>query len=328
MKLIFAGTPAFAATALNALVHAGHDIALVLTQPDRPSGRGMKLQESAVALAAHSHQLRVEKFATLKTAESQAVLQAIAPDMMVVAAYGLLLPQAVLDIPKLGCVNIHGSLLPRWRGAAPVQRAIEAGDAQTGVDIMVMEAGLDTGPVLLEKRINILPTHTAGSLMNDLATLGAQAMVEAIASWPTLKPAAQDHAQATYAKKIEKAEARIDWQHDAAQIERRLRAFDPFPGGLASWSGHDCAVELKVWRAEVLPNGKSAPLGAIVQVNSIGVDVACGPDGQQRVRLTELQAPGAKRGAAALVAQAAGLAAGMLPRVSTAEPTNKSSHTT
>jgi methionyl-tRNA formyltransferase len=313
MKIIFAGTPAFAATALNALVTAGHDVALVLTQPDRPAGRGLKLQESAVALAAHGHQIPVKKYPTLKDAAVQAELRTVDAHLMVVAAYGLLLPQAVLDIPAKGCVNIHGSLLPRWRGAAPVQRAIEAGDAHTGVGIMMMEAGLDTGPVMLEKRLPISPAHTAGSLMQDLANLGAEAMVEALARWPELIPAVQDHASATYAKKIEKSEASIDWHAPAIVIERRLRAFDPFPGCHAAWVDAAGTRQLKVWRACVKAAANHAIAGEIIGITHEGVLLACGPDGRERLCLTELQAAGAKRSAASAVATSASLTPGLRP---------------
>lgn len=292
MKLVFAGTPAFAAAALTALHQAGHAIAMVLTQPDRPAGRGMKLVSSAVAQAAERLALRLEKPQTLKDEKVQAMLREVGADVMVVAAYGLLLPQAVLDMPRLGCLNIHGSLLPRWRGAAPVQRAIEAGDAETGIAIMQMDAGLDTGAVLLEKKIAIAPDETSTSLFEKLTPLGASAIVEALKILPTLMAHPQPPDGVTYAKKIEKTEARIDWNQTATSIERRLRAFDPFPG---------CETllreeQIKIWRAEVVDGDTTGAIaripGTVVHVDRESLIVQCG---QQQLRWVTVQKPGGKR---------------------------------
>ncbi|MBL0122021.1 MAG: methionyl-tRNA formyltransferase [Betaproteobacteria bacterium] len=292
MKLVFAGTPAFAAAALTALHQAGHAIAMVLTQPDRPAGRGMKLVSSAVAQVAERLALRLEKPQTLKDENVQAMLREVGADIMVVAAYGLLLPQAVLDMPRLGCLNIHGSLLPRWRGAAPVQRAIEAGDAETGIAIMQMDAGLDTGAVLLERKIAIAPDETSASLFEKLVPLGASAIVEALKTLPKLVPRPQPPDGATYAKKIEKAEARIDWNQTASSIERRIRAFDPFPG-CETLLGEE---HIKIWRAEVVDGNTTGAIAripaTIVHVDRQSLIVQCG---QQQLRWVTVQKPGSKR---------------------------------
>jgi methionyl-tRNA formyltransferase len=288
MKLIFAGTPSFAAEALRALHAAGHEIVLVLTQPDRPAGRGLKLQSSAVSLAASALQLPLLKPATLKEAAIQAALAALGADVMVVAAYGLLLPQAVLDIPRLGCINIHGSLLPRWRGAAPVQRAIEAGDRETGIAIMQMEAGLDTGPVLLEKRLPIADDDTSATLFAKLTALGAEAIVEALSRLPALEPKAQSSDGVTYATKVHKQESRIDWSQSAALIERRCRAFDPFPGCETQYDG----ATLKIWRVAVLQDEREAAPGTIVTVGADALHVRCGSGA---VAIKSVQRPGGKR---------------------------------
>lgn len=287
MRVVFAGTPPFAARALEALVRARHEVVLVLTQPDRPAGRGLKLVASAVSDAATGLGLRLEKPRTLKDPASAAVVREAAADVMVVAAYGLLLPQAVLDMPVHGCLNIHGSLLPRWRGAAPVQRAILAGDPTTGVCIMRMEAGLDTGPVLLRREIPIGPRTTAGALMEELAAIGAEAIVEALDRLPTLVPEPQDAARATYAAKVGKAEARIDWSRSNVEVDRQVRAFNPAPGAETSLGG----VALKIWAAEPV-DGSGAP-GAWLDRGELVV--ACGSGA---LRLLEVQRPGAKRMAA------------------------------
>ena len=288
LRVVFAGTPPFAAQALTALAAAGHDICLVLTQPDRPAGRGLKLTASAVAEAAVRLGLRVAKPLTLKAPEPLALLEDIAPDVMVVAAYGLLLPQAVLDVPRHGCLNIHASLLPRWRGAAPIQRAILAGDSVTGVCIMRMEAGLDTGPVLLRRDHPIGPEVTAGELTEGLASLGAAAVVEALANLETLQAVPQDDSCATYAAKVRKAEARIDWGRPAAEIDRQVRAFNPFPGA----EGTVLHVPLKIWRAQ--PAAESGMAGEVVP-GAQGLVIACG---EGALRLLEVQRPGARRVAA------------------------------
>jgi methionyl-tRNA formyltransferase len=292
MKIIFAGTPPFAAAALNALHAAKHEVVLVLSQPDRPAGRGMKLMASAVSEAANALGLRIEKPVTLKSLEAQALLRDVSADVMVVAAYGLLLPQAVLDMPKFGCINIHGSLLPRWRGAAPVQRAIEAGDTETGIGIMQMEAGLDTGPVLLEKKIAIAADETSATLFAKLTDLGAAAIVEALRQLPHLTPQPQPDVSVTYAKKIEKAEALINWQMPAAVIARRIRAFDPFPGCETNIANE----KLKIWRAFSADNASNAAPGIVIDVSADDFTVACG-DGA--LRILNVQSPGGKRIAAA-----------------------------
>ncbi|MBL8512038.1 MAG: methionyl-tRNA formyltransferase [Betaproteobacteria bacterium] len=288
MKLIFAGTPPFAAAALEALHTAGHEIALVLTQPDRPAGRGMKLMQSAVAQAAARLGVPIEKPPTLKDADTQHRLRQIGADLMVVAAYGLILPQAVLDIPRLGCLNIHGSLLPRWRGAAPIQRAIEAGDAETGIVIMQMEAGLDTGPALLTRTLPITPDDTSASLFAKLTELGAAAIVEALEKLPQLIAVPQSAFGVTYAKKIDKTEAPIDWSQPATEIERRIRAFDPFPGCETMLQG----ATLKIWRASVIKMSSVDSPGRVISMATDHIIVQCGQDA---LALQVVQKPGGKR---------------------------------
>ncbi len=287
MKLIFAGTPVFAAEALRALIAAGHEIALVLTQPDRPAGRGMSLQASPVKQLALQHGLAVYQPMTLKTPEAQAELAAVGAEVMVVAAYGLILPQAVLDLPARGCLNIHASLLPRWRGAAPIQRALLAGDALTGVGIMQMEAGLDTGPLLLQRELAIAPDETAGSLHDRLTVLGAELIVEVLAqpSWPAAVP--QPAEGVIYAHKLEKAEAQIDWTQSAEAIDRQIRAFNPFPGAFARFAGQN----VKLWAARVLPAVNGQP-GEILQIERQQMVVACG---EGALAISELQKAGGKR---------------------------------
>ncbi|WP_310493395.1 methionyl-tRNA formyltransferase [Dechloromonas sp.] len=285
MKLIFAGTPEFAAQALRAIVAAGHDVALVLTQPDRPAGRGMSLQPSAVKKVALEHGIEVFQPLTLRDAEAQAKIAAIGAEVMVVAAYGLILPQVVLDMPRFGCINIHGSLLPRWRGAAPIQRALLAGDAETGVCIMQMEAGLDTGPVLLRGAFPIEATDTTATLHDRLAELGAKLAVDALGKLPL--PAEPQPAEGvTYAHKIEKAEALIDWSKSAAELDRHIRAFNPFPGAQALFGGQT----VKLWQAR--PVGGDGEIGTILAVDRSSVVVACG---EGALAVTELQKAGGKR---------------------------------
>lgn len=285
MRLVFAGTPEFAASALRALLDAGHEISLVLTQPDRPAGRGMSLQPSPVKRQALAAGIEVFQPNSLRDLEAQNRIRDAVPEVMVVAAYGLILPQAVLDIPRLGCLNIHASLLPRWRGAAPIQRAILAGDAETGVCIMQMEAGLDTGPVLRSQAILIAQNDTAGTVHDKLAELGARLVVGTLAELPiTARP--QPESGVTYAAKIEKAEARLDWHLPAAEVERRVRAFNPFPGALASFDGHS----VKVWRAECVST-EGEP-GRILAADKHGIVVGCG---QNALRLLELQKAGGRR---------------------------------
>jgi methionyl-tRNA formyltransferase len=269
LRVVFAGTPPFAARALEALVEAGHDIALVVTRPDRPAGRGLRLSPSAVALAAQQRDLPAYKPRSLADDESHERLRAARADVIVVAAYGVLLPPAVLSIPARGCLNIHASLLPRWRGAAPIARALLAGDAETGISIMRMDAGLDTGPVLLEAPLAIGPRESAGSLTQSLATLGARTIVTALASLDSLRPRAQDSSRASYAAKISKAEAHIDWTLPSADVDRRVRAFNPAPGAESLLAGE----VLKVWEAEPVP-GTGKP-GEILRADTEFV-VACG----------------------------------------------------
>lgn len=286
MKLIFAGTPEFAATALAALIEAGHDIALVLTQPDRPAGRGMQLHASPVKQLALQHGIEVfQPLSLKKDAEARQKVAAIGADAMIVAAYGLILPQEVLDMPRLGCLNIHASLLPRWRGAAPIQRAIQAGDTETGVCIMQMEAGLDTGPVLARVSTPIGPEDTAASLHDRLAQLGARLMADTLPHLP-LPAETQPEAGVTYAAKIEKAEALLDWQRSATELDRHIRAFNPFPAAQTTLQGNP----VKVWAAHPVP-GQGEP-GTVLAVDKQGITVACG---EGALCLSELQKAGGKR---------------------------------
>ena len=287
MRLVFAGTPEFAATHLEALLGSSHQLVAVYTQPDRPSGRGRKLLPSPVKQLAQAHELPVYQPASLKDPDAQVQLAALASDLMVVVAYGLILPPAVLAIPKRGCVNSHASLLPRWRGAAPVARAIEAGDDHTGVTLMQMEAGLDTGPMLARVETPIHGDDTAASLLERLAGLGAQSLVanlDALASGD-LQGQPQDDALACYAHKLSKAEARLDWQRPAQELERRIRAFDPWPGSQTELAGE----QLRVLGAQ-LATGSGHP-GTLLQVDKSGLTVACG---EGALRLTRLQLPGGK----------------------------------
>lgn len=285
MRVIFAGTPEFAAQALKVIVEAGHEVVLVLTQPDRPGGRGMALQPSAVKKLALEKGIEVFQPLSLKDETAQQKLAALAAEVMVVAAYGLILPQAVLDLPRFGCLNIHASLLPRWRGAAPIQRALLAGDAETGVCIMQMEAGLDTGPVLLRGAFPIAPEDTTASLHDRLAELGANLIVEALGKLP-LAASVQPDAGVTYAHKIEKAEAMIDWRRSAVEINRHIRAFNPFPGAQALLGGQT----IKLWQAT--PVAGSGEIGQILAVDRKSLVVACG---EGALAISELQKAGGKR---------------------------------
>jgi methionyl-tRNA formyltransferase len=288
LRVAFAGTPEFAAQALDAILKAGYAVPLVLTQPDRPAGRGMKLSPSAVKQLALAHGIEVDQPEKLRTDEQRARLAACAPDVLVVAAYGLLLPPAVLALPRLGCINIHASLLPRWRGAAPIHRAIEAGDAETGITIMQMDEGLDTGPMLLRRALPIAADDTTASLHDRLAALGGECIVEALGvlAGGGLAATPQPAEGVTYAAKIGRAEADIDWSRPAAEIERAMRAFDPFPGAVSSL--RDTAV--KCWKAQVVA-GEGEP-GRVLAVDAEGIVVACGRDA---LRCTVLQRPGSKR---------------------------------
>jgi methionyl-tRNA formyltransferase len=299
LRVVFAGTPEFAAAALAAIHAAGFSVPLVLTQPDRPAGRGMKLTASPVKRFALERDLKVAQPTSLRRngkypQEASAaidLLRATPHDVMVVAAYGLILPQEVLDIAPHGSINIHGSLLPRWRGAAPIHRAIEAGDAETGITLMQMDAGLDTGAMIRDARVPILPDDTTGSLHDRLAQLGADLIVQALRDLEcdgALPSTPQPDEGATYAEKIAKHEAALDWRRPADALARQVRAFDPFPGAFGTLDG----VAVKIWAAGVSGAAPAAKPGTIVAVSTDGVVVACG---EGALRLTQLQKPGGKR---------------------------------
>ena len=298
MRVVFAGTPEFAQVALAELQAAGHDIVLVLSQPDRPAGRGLKLQASPVKHYALTHGIPVAQPRSLRldgkypddAAAAQTLLHAAQADVMVVVAYGLILPQWVLDVPRQGCLNIHASLLPRWRGAAPIHRAIEAGDTETGVAIMQMDAGLDTGAMLLVQSLPIAPTDTTGSLHDTLAALGGTMVVQALAQWDTLVPVPQPLEGITYAHKIEKREAGIDWTQSAETIVRRIRAFNPFPGAATLLGGES----LKIWTASV--SDALPPTGtACGSITTVAHDYIAVAAMHSIVNITQVQRPGGKR---------------------------------
>ena len=301
MRVAFAGTPPFAATALEALAASGHEVVAVLTQPDRPAGRGMRLTASAVSEAAERLGLPVAKYPTLRDPAAQAAMREARLDVMVVAAYGLLLPAEVLQIPRHGCINIHASLLPRWRGAAPIQRAILAGDRRTGVSIMQMDAGLDTGPVLLEAAIDIAPEDTTGSLTRSLARLGAQTVVTALEKLGDLPARPQDESQATRAPKVTKGEAAIDWTESSESVDRRIRAFNPSPGAESRLGGE----MVKIW--EAIPVAGDGQAGEIVVCDGQRVVVACGTGG---LELRRVQRAGGKPVSAVELARGSRLAKG------------------
>lgn len=298
LRVIFAGTPEFAAVALAQILAAGHTVPLVLTQPDRPAGRGMKLQASAVKQLAVRHHIPVAQPLSLRldgkypddAAAAQAAIAEAKADVMVVAAYGLILPQWTLDAPRLGCLNIHASLLPRWRGAAPIHRAIEAGDAQTGVVIMQMDAGLDTGDMLLTDVLDIAADDTTATLHDRLADMGGALVVRALADAQAgkLQPVMQPEAGVTYAHKIEKAEAAVNWADSAQTIGQRVRAFNPFPAASTQLDGE----AIKLWRAEVENTAHDQAPGTVLSADEHGVRVACG---QGVLCVTELQRAGGKR---------------------------------
>ena len=289
LKLIFAGTPDFAARHLAALLSSGHEVVAVYTQPDKPAGRGQKLTASPVKELALAHDLPVYQPASLRNEAAQAELAALGADLMVVVAYGLILPKAVLDTPRLGCINVHGSLLPRWRGAAPIQRSIWAGDAETGVTIMQMDVGLDTGAMIRKVTCPIASDETSASLYDKLAGLGPQALVDTLDAMAAGDTAAepQDDALANYAEKLSKEEARIDWSMDAVAIERCIRAFNPWP---ISWF-EVAGQTVKVWQAEVLPKAHGQAAGTLLKADKQGIEVATG---QGVLRLLTLQPPGKK----------------------------------
>jgi methionyl-tRNA formyltransferase len=290
-RIVYAGTPEFAAPALRRLIDRGANVVAVYTQPDRPAGRGRKLTASPVKALAIEHELPVFQPASLRDEEAHEALAQLSPDLLIVAAYGLILPEAVLKIPRLGCWNIHASLLPRWRGAAPIQRAIEAGDHKTGVCIMQMEAGLDTGPVFHHAETIIEATDTGGSLHDRLAVLGADALLTCLGqlergNLPPPEP--QDDSGAVYAPKLTKAEAELDFSESALTLERRIRAFDPWP---VAWFMHE-GRRLRVWRAAPDPRGHDAQPGTILGTSPDGIEIATG---EGRLRLLEIQPEGGRR---------------------------------
>lgn len=291
LRTVFAGTPDFAAVHLAALLESGHQVIAVYCQPDRPAGRGKKLATSPVKQLAERHQIPVYQPVTLKDAAAQAELAAWKPDLMLVVAYGLLLPQAVLDIPRLGCINVHASLLPRWRGAAPIQRAIEAGDAETGVCIMQMEAGLDTGPVLSRFVCPILPTDTGGSLHDRLATFGSQALLKTLdeIAAGNVNAATQNDIDVTYAHKLDKDEAHLDFSRPAIKLWQQIRAFNPFP---VSWCLLPDGERLRVWQATFDQDDHKEKIGAVIGFDANGLRIACGSGS---LLLTELQLPNRNR---------------------------------
>ncbi len=289
MKIVFAGTPEFAVASLGAAARH-HEVVAVYTQPDRPAGRGRGLMPSPVKLDAIARGIPVFQPETLKTAEAQEQLRALQPDLMIVVAYGLILPKAVLAIPTHGCWNVHASLLPRWRGAAPIQRAIEAGDAETGVCLMQMEAGLDTGPVLLSQRTPISDTDTGGQLHDRLAQMGAQVLSDGLGLLRAgLKPIAQPQPEAgvTYAHKLDKAEARLDWNQDAAALARKVRAFNPWPVAEATLAGE----RVRIHGAVAIDGTAGKAPGTVIGASRDGIDIACG---QGALRLRVVQREGGK----------------------------------
>jgi methionyl-tRNA formyltransferase len=290
MRLVFAGTPDFAAFILRALLQRDFDIVSVLTQPDKPAGRGKREAMSPVKVLAQSQAIAVQQPASLRHPEVLDQLRSLAADAWVVAAYGLILPAPVLALPRYGCINVHASLLPRWRGAAPIQRAIMAGDRETGISIMRMDAGLDTGPVYLRRSVPILPGDTAGSLHDRLAALGAQALCEVLDALPAghLRPQPQPDEGVTYAAKITREDARIDWAQPAAAIERLLRALDPVPGAYTTCDG----AALKLWAARVAGGGTAGAPGTVLAVTADGLEVQCAPG---TLVVTQMQRAGGRR---------------------------------
>ena len=294
MKIIFAGTPEFAVPALAALIQAGHEIVMVLTQPDRPAGRGMKLRASPVKQLAVQHALRVYQPASLKPEDVQAEIAAVQCDVMIVAAYGLIIPTSVLNMPTKGCYNIHGSLLPRWRGAAPIHRAILAGDAEAGVTIMEVVPKLDAGAMISKKAIPILETDTTQTLHDAISEQGALLMVEAMQTLQATGQVAaeqQDESLVTYAHKVEKAEAVLDWKKPAVELSRQIRAFNPFPVATAQFRGNTCRIWFATVLEEHVEREEHAEAGEIIALGQT-VNVACG---QQVLSIQALQMPGGKR---------------------------------
>ena len=291
LRIVYAGTPEFAVPSLERLIQSNHQIIAVYSQPDRPAGRGRRVSASPVKLTALAAGLEVIQPEHFKSPASTQQLESFKPDLMVVAAYGLILPHQILETPRLGCWNIHASLLPRWRGAAPVQRAIIAGDRQTGISIMQMEAGLDTGPVIDTLTTKIDPLDTGGSLHERLALLGADALmisIDRLACDEPIEAVPQDPTLACYASKLSKSEARVDWSQDAGVIERTIRAFDPWPVAWSVLNGE----RLRLWRATVERQDHQQEPGTVLSISSHGLMVACGSDG---LNITELQRPGGRR---------------------------------
>jgi len=284
LKIIFAGTPEFAAASLQALLDHGFNICAVYTQPDRPAGRGQQLHMSAVKTVALQHNLPIYQPVTLKNPDAQTELAHLNADLMIVAAYGLILPQAVLDAPTHGCINVHASLLPRWRGAAPIQRAILAGDQSTGITLMQMDIGLDTGAMLLKTDCPILPDDNASTLHDKLAILGGNTLIQGLNNWESLKKEPQDGNLATYAKKLDKSEAQLDWQSPAKTLDQQIRAFNPYPIAQAEVNG----VMLRIFKAQLLDISTNKPAGTLVHADKNGLDIATG-DGVLRL-LTVQQA--------------------------------------
>lgn len=293
LRIIFAGTPDFAAAHLRALLDSHHNIVAVYTQPDRPAGRGKKLSPSAVKAVAETHNLPVLQPVSLKDIDAQAELSAFNADIMVVVAYGLLLPKAVLTAPRLGCINVHGSILPRWRGAAPIQRAIEAGDQESGVTIMQMDIGLDTGDMLVKAICPILPTDTASDLHDRLIELGCPSLLEALTQLAegTATPVKQDDSLSNYAPKLSKEEALLNWHQEAEFLARKVRAFNPFPMSYTQKAGSGADARIRVLQADALKETSAKALGEIIAVSELGVDVATKSG---VLRLTTLQLPGKK----------------------------------
>jgi len=293
LRIIFAGTPEFAAEHLKVLLASHHQVIAVYSQPDRPAGRGKKLTASPVKEVALAHDIHIYQPPNFKSPEAVAELAALNADLMVVVAYGLILPKVVLNAPRLGCINVHASILPRWRGAAPIQRAIEAGDSETGVTIMQMDVGLDTGDMLIKAFCPILNDDTGGSLHDKLIDIGAPALIEALnlIESGTIKPEKQDDRLSNYAPKLSKEEAALNWQLSATELERKVRAFNPYPVSYTKPAGTGDDQRIRVWTATASDQTTSAPLGSIAQISTEGLWIAC-KNGQ--LILEQLQLPGKK----------------------------------